>query len=157
MVPTAKHIPSLLMRVLSRLSLIASRVLVLLLALELGACDTASDAADGAAGSGAACSNFRITVPIESNARTDLVPNQPDIGTACGGGGGATISGDNACVLILRNGTQDSTQFCHPKLAVCVRPCARNSNCPPTWVCDSRAATQADANGRSFCVKPDCK
>jgi hypothetical protein len=86
---------------------------------------------------------------------------QPEIGTPCGTdqtqtAGSTVATGDAACIVTLNNGMQDTSMFCHPQLEVCARACSSDTDCPPAWVCDTRAASMASANGKSFCVNPTC-
>jgi hypothetical protein len=83
---------------------------------------------------------------------------QPNIGTACGADvANATVSGDKACIQTLANGQEDDSMFCHPELNVCVRKCVGDPDCPPAWVCDTRAETVARTDGKgAYCVNPTC-
>lgn len=109
-----------------------------------------------------------VTVKLEclnetqtyANTRVDLHPafKQPEIGSACGEDViNATTHGDAACVLTKLDGTPDPGMFCHPNLNVCVQGCTSDRDCPPAWVCDSRAETLAIQGLRSaYCVNPTC-
>jgi hypothetical protein len=83
---------------------------------------------------------------------------QPEIGTPCGSD--TTVpgapTGDQACIITLNNGMEDTSMFCHPQLNVCARACSSSTDCPPAWVCDTRAASIAAAGGKSYCVNPTC-
>jgi hypothetical protein len=108
-----------------------------------------------------------VTVKLEclnetqklANTRTDLnkATAQPEIGTNCGGEiGTQKTKGDAACIVTLENGMEDTSMFCHPDLNTCVRGCTSDTQCPPAWVCDDRAETQASTKGKPFCVNPTC-
>jgi hypothetical protein len=88
----------------------------------------------------------------------NLTVPQPGIGTPCGTDViGATVFGDAACVVTLKDGQQDHSLFCHPDLNVCVQACASSTECPAAWVCDTRPATIASAGGKgAYCVNPTC-
>jgi hypothetical protein len=89
-------------------------------------------------------------------ARTDVAPfaNVPTIGSPCGGEVGTdAVSGDDACLVPLLDGTLDRRLFCHAELNVCMRQCLADSDCPPAWVCSARTEV---AQGRTYCVNPVC-
>jgi hypothetical protein len=102
----------------------------------------------------------------EANARA----GQPAIGAACDRArrDGVEVSGDAACEVQLESPTVDfpdgvdRTLFCHPQLNLCVRPCATEADCPPSWTCDDRhetiVSTAADTRpeGTAICVNPTC-
>jgi hypothetical protein len=84
---------------------------------------------------------------------------QPEIGSTCAGvldTAGKAIPAAEACVVTLQDGSQDRSMFCHPELNVCVRACQSASQCPPAWVCDTRAESVAKAGGQAYCVNPTC-
>jgi hypothetical protein len=82
---------------------------------------------------------------------------QPEIGTPCGTDqSNGQSSGDDACVVTLNGGAQDHSLFCHPESNVCARACNSSTQCPPAWVCDTRADSVAATNGRAYCVNPTC-
>lgn len=88
--------------------------------------------------------------------RTDVAPfaKVPTIGSPCGGEIGTdAVSGDEACVVPLLDGTVDRRLFCHTELNVCERECLADSDCPPAWVC---AAQSEVTKGRMYCVNPVC-
>src|SRR5262249_59056306 len=106
-----------------------------------------------------------------SSARSDerAGTRQPSIGDACDDASASgNASGDVACAVQLNAPTPaspdgiDRTLFCHPKLNVCVRPCAVDTDCPPAWVCDDRSSTVQAAisathpRGSAICVNPTC-
>jgi hypothetical protein len=90
---------------------------------------------------------------------TRRMPDQPEIGTECGeltGGAGAPIASGDACMVRLKDGSEDRAMFCHPELNVCVRACQGDSECPAAWACDRRDDIVAKSGGRAFCVNPTC-
>lgn len=108
-----------------------------------------------------------VTVKLEcltetqrlANTRTDLDPAviQPEIGTDCGGEVGSDKpKGDEACIIKLSNGEEDTSMFCHPALNICVLTCNSDTQCPPAWVCDARPETLLATEDRPFCVNPTC-
>jgi hypothetical protein len=87
------------------------------------------------------------------------VRDQPNIGTQCSDivdATGAPIAPEQACVVRLNDGTEDRSLFCHTGLNVCMRECQSPSECPPAWVCDTRAESLSQSGGRGFCVNPTC-
>jgi hypothetical protein len=115
-----------------------------------------------------------VTVKLEclnetqslANTRTDIATNieQPSIGDPCDSVqlNGQTVSGDAACQVRLSKPTKkwpdqvDKSMFCHPQLNVCVLGCNTSADCPPAWVCDSRADTKKLSGNRNLCVNPTC-
>jgi hypothetical protein len=84
---------------------------------------------------------------------------QPEIGSPCGEDvmNPENAHGDAACIVTLQNATQDTSMFCHPNLNYCVRQCSSDTDCPPAWVCDTRAETLAIPGLRGpYCVNPTC-
>jgi hypothetical protein len=115
-----------------------------------------------------------VTVKLEclnetqslANTRTDIATNlmQPSVGDPCDSVqlNGQTLSGDAACQVRLNKPTKkwpdqiDKSMFCHPQLNVCVLQCNTSADCPPAWVCDTRADTKKSAGNRALCVNPTC-
>lgn len=90
---------------------------------------------------------------------TRRMPEQPNIGSPCSGlvdSNGAPLSLEHACVVRLKDGSEDGSLFCHTELNVCMRACQSASQCPPAWVCDTRAESLSQSGGRGFCVNPTC-
>ena len=71
---------------------------------------------------------------------------------------GQTLSGDAACQVRLNKPTKkwpdgiDKSMFCHPQLNVCVLACNTSADCPPAWVCDTRADTKKAAGQLASCA-----
>jgi hypothetical protein len=126
-----------------------------------------------------------VTVKLEclnetqslANTRTDIQSgiDQPAIGDACDmvkNSSGAIVPREQACDVRLgpknaSNATSvasykkwpdgiDHSMMCHPELNVCVLKCSTTADCPPAWVCDSRAETKTASGGQSICVNPTC-
>jgi hypothetical protein len=114
-----------------------------------------------------------VTVKLEclneaqslANTRTDIntAYKQPSVGDACDEAtiNGQMVHGDAACQIQLIHPSAkwkdgiDRSLFCHPDLNVCVLSCNTNADCPPAWVCDTRADTVKTA-GKPLCVNPTC-
>jgi hypothetical protein len=93
----------------------------------------------------------------DARGRLSTAALQPEIGSTCGEVDPKQPHGDAACLTTLADGTADAALFCHPTLAVCVRRCTSDSDCPPAWVCDTRPETLATPNLQSaYCVNPTC-
>jgi hypothetical protein len=108
-----------------------------------------------------------VTVKLEclnetqklSNTRLDIREDQPEVGTPCSkmGPDMRPFADDGACVVALKDGTEDPTMFCHPKLNVCVKGCTGSAQCPAGWVCDTReSSTMATSGKGAFCTNPTC-
>ncbi|HKU42546.1 MAG TPA: hypothetical protein VJR89_30520, partial [Polyangiales bacterium] len=107
-----------------------------------------------------------VTVKLEclnetqklSNTRLDIREGQPEVGQACQATmpDGTPFADDKKCIIELKDGNQDTSMFCHPKLNVCVKGCNGTADCPAGWVCDSRPQSKADAKDRAFCTNPTC-
>jgi hypothetical protein len=107
-----------------------------------------------------------VTVKLEclnetqklSNTRTDIREGQPEVGQTCSNmkDDGTPFADDNKCIIELKDGKQDTTMFCHPKLNVCVKGCTGTAQCPAGWVCDSRPQQVTEAGGKAFCTNPTC-
>jgi hypothetical protein len=107
-----------------------------------------------------------VTVKLEclnetqklANTRTDIAPDQPEVGKTCSNmkEDGTPFADDTKCIINLKDGKQDTSMFCHPKLNVCVEGCRGTADCPAGWVCDTRPQSVKDAGERAYCTNPTC-
>jgi len=112
-----------------------------------------------------------VTVKLEclnetqslANSRTDILTGgavyQPSVGDKCDNvvtASGATLSGNEACHVTLKDQSKDTSMFCHPQLNVCVLECSTDADCPPSWVCDNRQLTLEASGDKAICVNPTC-
>jgi hypothetical protein len=105
------------------------------------------------------CLNEVQTLPLPRKDLSTTQQQQPQIGSACGSvtlSNGKTLSGDAACVVQLKDGSNDTSMFCHPQLNVCVQRCTTANDCPPAWECDTREETTTASKGKAYCVNPTC-
>lgn len=100
----------------------------------------------------------RAPVSVHQQSEPSSGDSQPTIGTTCDKRPDSAVSGDEACRVVLNDGTQDSSLFCHPGLSVCMRECTSNADCPAQWMCDQTAeAIEASAGHGAFCIDPQCR
>lgn len=109
-----------------------------------------------------------VTVKLEclnetqklSNTRLDIREGSPEVGEICSNINESTMvpfADDSKCIIELKDGKQDTSMYCHPKLNVCVKGCSGTADCPAGWVCDTRPKSVEDAEGKgAYCTNPTC-
>jgi hypothetical protein len=99
----------------------------------------------------------QTTISKVANTAKNLESHQPQIGSNCGpSANDGALTGDDACVIALKDGSADTSMFCHRDFQACVRSCQSDSECPKGWRCDNRPDTVMHTDGRAYCVDTKC-